>query len=184
MAAAASIQRAEEAKTAREEKNAEWEQMKTEHDALMAEQKAAKEAGDDAKALKIEQNMKKTEAKREAVRVDNEKAKEHFKMVQAETETKKMAQKQAMASRQADLQARRDAATRQVEAARAARKEKETERLAKHHQQQEEMLRFRNGKGFLDFWICGRRRRTVFIKCVYAFLLISFYTLYPPTAPV
>ena len=144
MAAAASIQRAEEAKTAREEKNAEWEQMKTEHDALMAEQKAAKEAGDDAKALKIEQNMKKTEAKREAVRVDNEKAKEHFKMVQAETETKKMAQKQAMASRQADLQARRDAATRQVEAARAARKEKETERLAKHHQQQEEMLRFRN----------------------------------------
>ena len=144
LAAAASIQRAEEAKTAREEKNAEWEQMKTEHDALMAEQKAAKEAGDDAKALKIEQNMKKTEAKREAVRVDNEKAKEHFKMVQAETETKKMAQKQAMASRQADLQARRDAATRQVEAARAARKEKETERLAKHHQQQEEMLRFRN----------------------------------------
>ena len=143
MAAAASIQRAEEAKTAREEKNAEWEQMKTEHDALMAEQKAAKEAGDDAKALKIEQNMKKTEAKREAVRVDNEKAKEHFKMVQAETETKKMAQKQAMASRQADLQARRDAATQQVEAARAARKEKETERLAKHHQNQEEMLRFR-----------------------------------------
>ena len=179
MAAAASIQRAEEAKTAREEKNAEWEQMKNEHDALMAEQKAAKEAGDDAKALKIEQNMKKTEAKREAVRVDNEKAKEHFKMVQAETETKKMAQKQAMASRQADLQARRDAATRQVEAARAARKEKETERLAKHHQQQEEMLRFRNGKGFLDFLDLWKKKKNRIYKIVYAFLLISFYTLYP-----
>ena len=176
MAAAASIQRAEEAKTAREEKNAEWEQMKTEHDALMAEQKAAKEAGDDAKALKIEQNMKKTEAKREAVRVDNEKAKEHFKMVQAETETKKMAQKQAMASRQADLQARRDAATRQVEAARAARKEKETERLAKHHQQQEEMLRFRNGKGFLDFLdLWKKKKNRIYKMCVRFFADLFLY---------
>ena len=142
-AAAAAEQRAEEADAAREAKKVEWEQQKEAHAAMLAEKKAAKDAGDEAKAQRLAEKIAKNEVKREQARMDSENAKSEFAARQAERAECKAQQQKARDDRQADLTARREAAAVRVQFSRAARSKEKEERLAKAKAQKEEMAAFR-----------------------------------------